>query len=211
MYIKTPLGGRTPHEYTRNSRKVRAVIITEKGHKFKPTMKKPGRYPMATISNSNFNSWYHWTSEDACSADTSGEFYDRGYFKSPGNWNVFVSKVTSPASAGVYFDSYSFNRYSTFGGKNVTFGVVDEYFSGISSNGCSAEMPISDADFHWRVNMKSEGSGNSFGSYTTTFSDDFGTSGTRTATAGGSMSGAFRVSAQPVDVFCGWMNGKIIA
>lgn len=211
MYIKTPLGGRTPHEYTRNSRKIRMVIITQKGLKFKPTMKKPGGYPMATIMNNDFNSWHHWTSEDACSADTSGEFYDRGYFKSPGTWNVYVSKVTYNANAGVYFDSYTADKYASFGGKNVTFGVVDEFFSGISSNGCSAEMPISDADFHWRVNMKSEGSGSSFGSYTTTFSDDFGTSGTRTATAAGSIEGAFRVSAQPVDIWCSHMHGKIIA
>lgn len=212
MYIKTPLGGRTPHEYTRNSRKVRAVIITEKGFAGKPTMQRADTtsWPVPVISQSGWDKWYHWTSNDACSANNQAGHYGHGnYFKSPGNWNVYVSRFTAPATYGVKYETYG--TQSTWGGKNITVGVVDEFWNGISDNGCSAEMPISDNDFLWRLSQASEGSGSNIGSYTTTFSDDFGTTASRTANAAGSSEHYMRLAAVPVDTWCSHMAGKILA
>ena len=200
-YIKTPLNGKVQHEYTRNGRRVRVVIITSRGVSLRPTMKKPGGYPMQTIANPSWSNMYHWVPSAACGSNNNAGHYSRGYFKSPGDWNVFVSHFTVDANWGVYFDGYPGDSFASIGGSNTTWGVVDEFWSGITDNGCSDDMPISQDDFLWRINMKSSGTGSNYGSHTGTFSDEFGTMRSLTANAG-RMSGAFRISAKPFFSWC---------
>ena len=185
---------------------VKAVVITSKGVQFKPDLKFPFvRWPPQNMLPAAFSKYHIWTSEDACSKTTSADHWFRLGTKSPGTWNVYVSKQSFAPTRGFYWDTYP--NLNTMGGSNLTFAIVDENWSGITESGCSAEMPISDADMIFRVNMRSiDGSRNVYGAHVGEFTDDFGTKRVLNGGSSGAMEGVFRVTVVPGTWWCSWFR-----
>ena len=167
-YVKTPNNGRTVHEYSRDGRMARAVMIFPKGVKGKTTIKKPGGWPQAQYAGARADSWYVMTSNDGCG---KALFDSGGGSLNPGEWNVYLSRTTFKAENGVYFETYPNDRdsnrkyYKTWGGSNITVGMVDEFWGQdfFRDNGCVGEgepMPIANTDIKARIAYDISGEGN---------------------------------------------------
>ena len=214
-YVKTPNNGKTVHEYTRDGRKARAIMIFPKGVKGRTTIKKPGGWPQTQYAGPNANSWWVMTSNDGCGKPL---FDSGGGNLNPGEWNVYLSRTTFKASNGVYFETYpndrdsSGNYYKTWGGSNITVGMVEENWGAdfFRDNGCvgeNEEMPIANTDIQARIAYDISGEGNQFGEYNLQFVDEYQNKKEYDLTAQGSMEWCgFRSEIIPLTASCAWMR-----
>ena len=214
-YVKTPNNGKTVHEYARDGRMARAIMIFPKGVKGKTTIKKPGGWPQAQYAGARADSWYVMTSNDGCDKPL---FDSGGGMLNPGEWNVYLSRTTFKAANGVYFETYPNDRdsnrkyYKTWGGSNITVGIVEESWGAdfFRDNGCVAEgkpQPIANTDIEARIAYDISGEGNQFGKYNLQFVDEFQNKKEYNPTAKGTMEWCgFRNEIIPTVASCSWMN-----
>lgn len=208
-YIKSPANGKTPHEYIRGGRKVRAVMIMQKGTKASITWKQDKRgYPRPTVITPDDGNWISYTSNDACGQQA----YKSRYIQSPGEWNVYVSKKAYDASEGFYIDGTSRDRWASLTGTTFTFGIIDEFYGGFTEDGCSPNPgeghPIREEEF--LMSMTYEGKRNAkggFASYTMIQKDEWGNKKVNTVTPkDGFLQGQFWAMMKPANVPCAWVR-----
>jgi hypothetical protein len=215
QYVKTPNNGKTVHEYTRDNRNARAIMIFPKGVKGRTTLKKPGGWPQQQYAGASANSWWVMTSNDGCG---KALFDSGGGSLNPGEWNVYLSRTTFRASNGVYIETYPNDRdanrkyYKTWGGSNITVGMVDEFWGQdfFRNNGCVGEgepMPIANTDIKARIAYDISGEGNTFGQYNLQFVDEYQNKKEFNPTARGEMEWCgFRNEIVPLTASCAWMR-----
>ena len=201
-YIKAPENGKRPHEYIRDGRRVRAVMIMQKGTQGTMTWKPFDKWQQTTITTGDGN-WISYTSNDACGKTA----YKSRYTQSPGEWNVYVSKKTYDPNPGFFIEGYSRDRLASFAGTTFTFGIISEDYDGFTEDGCAApgeEQPIKEEDFLMSVTYETErNSRGSFASYTLTQKDEWGNKRVNKVTpTQGALQGALRAKMKPETVWC---------
>ena len=206
-YIKSPDNGKRQHEYIRGGRKVRAVMIMQKGTKGTMTWRPFDNWQKTLIATGDGN-WISYTSNDACGV----KGYKSTYTQSPGEWNVYVSKNAYDPNQGFYIDGYSRDRFASFAGTNFTFGIIDEFYGGFTEDGCSPTpgegQPIREQDFLMSVTYDTQRNAQgSFASYTVTQKDEWGNKKVDTVVpAQGALEGALRAKMKPETVWCSWIR-----
>ena len=136
----------------------------------------------------------------------------------PGEWNVYLSRTTFKAADGVYVETYPNDRdasrkfYKTWGGSNITVGMVDEFWGQdfFRDNGCVGEgepMPIANTDIKARIAYDISGEGNVFGQYNLQFVDEYQNKLEYNPTAKGEAEwSAFYQEILPLTASCSWMR-----
>ena len=201
-YIPTPGGGKRPSLRLAPGQTVRAVMITPKGALGRTSWRDNWSWGDVRVSE-EASSWDAFVSSDACGQPA---YADGGFYISPGEWNVYVSKAAVDVTGGFDVETWPSDSpfWSTWGGKTWAFGVVPGDLPGIQDGGCGDEMPIREEDFLMKVTWRSDGAGNHAGSYTVVARDEWGQTSehTQTAEPGEWGLGGMKVRWMPVAESC---------
>ena len=67
----------------------------------------------------------------------------RGFYVSPGEWNVYVSKAAVDVKGGFHIETWPSDSpfWSTWGGKTWAFGVVPGDLPGFRTEGAARRCP----------------------------------------------------------------------
>ena len=201
-YIPTPGGGKRPSLRLAPGQTVRAVMITPKGTLGRTSWRENGSWSDVRVSE-EASSWNAFVSSDACGQPA---FADGGFYVSPGEWNVYVSKAAVDVKGGFHIETWPSDSpfWSTWGGKTWAFGVVPGDLPGIQDGGCGEAMPIREEDFLMKVTWRSDGEGNHAGSHTVVARDEWGQTveHMQTAEPGAWGLGGMKVRWMPVAESC---------